>query len=665
MGTPPLQCDVCGTANPQQAKFCFSCGTSLHDSSYPRSTTKATSSHSSPHSDMENLRSNHLLKQRYRICSLVGQGGMGAVYQAEDIQFGNRFMAVKEMRLGALNFEEVSQAISSFQSEALLLAGLMHPNIPRIFDHFSEDGRWYLLMDFIDGPTLEEYLNKSPRGYLPIEEVIDIGLQLCTALDYLHTRQLPIIFRDLKPANIIRTSNGQIFLIDFGIARHFKPGQLKDTIPFGSVGYAAPEQYGRVQTSPRADIYSLGVTFHQLLSGHNPTLTPFRFAPLLRLDQPVPAELEALIMHMVDLDESNRPASVAVIQQELQRFTARQTTAHIETVQLELKAGLPPSLATRRLPPMGTTLVTYHGHQARVLGLAWSPDGRYIASASADRTVQIWDAVTGNNMMSYHGHTAWVKAVVWSPDGRYIASAGADTTVHIWNVLTGRTMLLYRGHTNIVTALAWSFNSQYIASCGYDRTIQVWDAVRGDEFGVYHGHSPLAMINAVAWSPDSCCIVSAGDDKTVQIWPIEQIRGVLLQEERQARKKSLIYSGHTGWVKTVAWSPNGKRIASGSWDNTVHLWDSTNRRFVYIHSDHSSWINSVAWSPNGTRIASASNDGTVHVWDANTGRELFTNRAYFTYEGHRDDVKAVAWSPDGTRIASGSYDTTVQVWDAG
>ena len=328
MGTSTLQCDVCGTANPQQAKFCFSCGKPLHDSSsHPRTSAKASISHSSPHTDKENLPLNHLLKQRYHIRSLLGQGGMGAVYKAEDTQFGNRFMAVKEMRLVALNSEEANQAIISFQSEALLLASLMHPNIPRIFDHFSEDGRWYLLMDFIDGPTLEEYLNKSQRGYLPIEEVIDIGLQLCTALDHLHTRQPPIIFRDLKPANIIKTSNGQIYLIDFGIARHFKPGQLKDTIPFGSVGYAAPEQYGRVQTSPRADIYSLGATLHQFLSGHNPTLNPFRFVPLLRLNQPVPAELEALIMQMVDLDQNNRPASVAIVQQELQRFTARQTTA--------------------------------------------------------------------------------------------------------------------------------------------------------------------------------------------------------------------------------------------------------------------------------------------------------------------------------------------------
>ncbi len=147
-------------------------------------------------------------------------------------------------------------------------------------------------------------------------------------------------------------------MIDFGIARHFKLGQLRDTIPFGSVGYAASEQYGRVQTSPRADIYSLGATLHQLLSGYSPTLNPFRFAPLLPIVQRVPTELEALILQMVDLDENKRPASVAIIQQELQRIIARQPTAQIETVPLELQAGLPSSLTIRRLPPMGTTLVT-------------------------------------------------------------------------------------------------------------------------------------------------------------------------------------------------------------------------------------------------------------------------------------------------------------------
>ena len=118
-------------------------------------------------------------------------------------------------------------------------------------------------MDFIAGETLEDYQSKAPNKRLLLSEVLDIGLQLCIVLDYLHSQQPPIVFRDLKPANIIRTPTGKIYLIDFGIARYFKPGQAKDTVALGSLGYAAPEQYGKAQTTPRADIYSLGAVLHQ------------------------------------------------------------------------------------------------------------------------------------------------------------------------------------------------------------------------------------------------------------------------------------------------------------------------------------------------------------------------------------------------------------------
>jgi len=229
--------------------------------------------------------------------------------------------------------QEIIEATENFKREALLLAGLTHPNLPSIYDHFSEAGRWYLVMDFIEGETLEERLNKEPEGRLSVEEAQRIGIQLCTVLGYLHGRQPPIIFRDLKPANIMMTPDGHLYLIDFGIARHFKPGQAKDTIAFGSPGYAAPEQYGKAQTTARSDIYSLGANLHQLLTGIDPSQTPFQFAPLQQQGQPTPPGLESLIMQMLEMNESKRPDSMITIKQQLQSIDAQLQTGQINALQ--------------------------------------------------------------------------------------------------------------------------------------------------------------------------------------------------------------------------------------------------------------------------------------------------------------------------------------------
>ncbi|MBV9231494.1 MAG: serine/threonine protein kinase, partial [Chloroflexi bacterium] len=281
-----LFCATCGAANTLQATTCFACGQSLLASE-----------------NTEQPAARLILRQRYRTLCQLGQGGMGAVYKAEDIELGDRIVAVKEMSLRALSQQEEEEAAQAFKREALLLAGLMHPNLPRIYDHFAEAGRWYLVMDFIEGETLEDYLGKAPGGKLPVKEVLEIGIQLCTVLDYLHTRQPAIIFRDLKPSNIMRTPAGQLYLIDFGIARHFKPGQAKDTTAFGSPGYAAPEQYGKTQTTPSADLYSLGALLHEALTGIDPSITPFFFAPL----DTGPAALQTLLTRMLDMDIRKRP----------------------------------------------------------------------------------------------------------------------------------------------------------------------------------------------------------------------------------------------------------------------------------------------------------------------------------------------------------------------
>src|SRR5216684_3013614 len=223
MMTSPLYCDSCGAANRTNALYCYACGQPLQKQGGQVGQGTGL------------LIYNHLLKQRYRILQQVGKGGFGAVYKAADMQFGNRLVAIKEMSQASLTSQELV--------EALLLAGLTHPNLPRIYEQFTDIGRSYLVMDFIEGETLENHLEKLPGNRLPVDKTLEIAIQLCGVLEYLHMRQPPIVFRDLKPANVMLAANGHIYLIDFGIARHFKPGQTKDTAALGSTGYAAPEQY--------------------------------------------------------------------------------------------------------------------------------------------------------------------------------------------------------------------------------------------------------------------------------------------------------------------------------------------------------------------------------------------------------------------------------------
>ncbi|GCE48721.1 serine/threonine-protein kinase [Thermosporothrix hazakensis] len=291
-------CTGCGTTNRPQARFCTVCG-------HPLALSHAVTPEE------------RVLKGRYHVLAHLGSGGYGKVYQAEDREFGNRLVAIKELRCRAMSEKEKQETAEAFKQEAFLLAKLVHPNLPSIFDYFTEDGNWFLVMSFIEGLSLENYLRKMPGNRLSVAEVMHIGIQLCTVLDYLHSRPSPIIFRDLKPSNIMRTRQGQVYLIDFGIARIFKQGQTKDTVALGSPGFAAPEQYGKAQSTPQTDIYSLGATLHYLLSGQDPSYTPFSFEPL---DLPEYLGINSLLLAMVDPDVRKRPLNVIAVKQGLERI---------------------------------------------------------------------------------------------------------------------------------------------------------------------------------------------------------------------------------------------------------------------------------------------------------------------------------------------------------
>jgi tetratricopeptide (TPR) repeat protein len=292
MTTQELYCDNCGAANPPTARFCQFCATLLP---FKHST--------------DSLPDQTLLAGRYQLLSRIGQGGMGAVYKAADTRFNNRPVAIKEMSSTGLTPARLQEAEAAFEHEAHLLADLLHPNLPRIYEHFAENDRSYLVMDFIEGQTLEEYLVQKGGGPLPVDQVITWAEQLCDVLNYLHSHQPPIIFRDLKPANVMISESGHVYLIDFGIARIFKPGKQHDTVALGSPGYAAPEQYGKAQSSPRSDIYSLGALLHHLLTGIDPSEQPFFFRDASQLNPAIDPALDTLLKQMLAMDSDRRPAS--------------------------------------------------------------------------------------------------------------------------------------------------------------------------------------------------------------------------------------------------------------------------------------------------------------------------------------------------------------------
>jgi tetratricopeptide (TPR) repeat protein len=312
-------CDNCGAENAPTARYCQYCATLL-----PFKYTTGT------------LPEQMLLNGRYQLEKRIGQGGMGAVYKALDTSFNNRPVAIKEMSRTGLTPMRLQDAEEAFQHEANLLSGLLHRNLPRIYEHFTEDERSYLVMDFIKGQTLEDYLEHRGGDPLPLEQVLEWGKELCDVLSYLHKQQPPIIFRDLKPSNVMIDESGHIFLIDFGIARLFKPGQSHDTVALGSPGYAAPEQYGKSQSTPRSDIYSLGSLLHHLLTGVDPSEQPFAFRPASQLNPAVPLELENLLKQMLEMDSERRPESAQQVLEKLrtidqQRMTGTFTRAPTST----------------------------------------------------------------------------------------------------------------------------------------------------------------------------------------------------------------------------------------------------------------------------------------------------------------------------------------------
>lgn len=258
-----------------------------------------------------------IIHGKYEILKSIGKGGMSKVYLAMD-QNLNKQWAVKEIEKKK-NDKNNEVMIQSAIAEANLIKKLDHPSLPRIVDILNKEDVIYIVMDYIEGEPLSKILNK--QGPQPQELVIQWAKELCKVLDYLHTQNPPIIYRDMKPANIMLQPNGNIKLIDFGIAREYKEENLTDTVSLGTKGYAAPEQFGgRGQTDARTDVYCLGVTLYHLVTGHNPCEPPYDLYPIRYWNPQLSSGLESIIQKCTQLNPEERYQSCAELLFALERY---------------------------------------------------------------------------------------------------------------------------------------------------------------------------------------------------------------------------------------------------------------------------------------------------------------------------------------------------------
>ena len=292
--------------------------------------------------------------------------------------------------------------------------------------------------------------------------------------------------------------------------------------------------------------------------------------------------------------------------------------------------------------PMTRDARTLGQHRDIVLSVAFSPDGRLLASASRDATIRVWHVGAARLLYTCTGHQGAIRRVCFAPDGRTLISAGDDATVRLWRVADGTPLGVLRGHTGSVGQMAVSPDGQVMASAGDDAIVQLWRLADGALLHTLRGH--IARVWNIAFARDGGLLASAGDDTSVRLWSV--VTGELIQE----------LVGHTDYVCDIQFSPDGQTLASSSRDATVRLWCMRDGALLQTMRGHTLMTGGVMFHPGGQLLASRSEDTTIQLWRVRDGAPIRT------LKGHSRYVSGLVFAPDGKTLASVSWDASVHIW---
>lgn len=660
-----------------------------------------------------------ILKERYRILHEIGGGGFGYVYKALDEVFGCS-VAIKETREEVANRDNLRKA---FEREAKLLRNLKHDSLPRVTDYFFQGQAQFLVMDFIEGEDLADRLKKRLRrheGPFTCQELLPWMDKILAALEYLHTRPEPIIHRDIKPANIKLADDGEIYLLDFGLAKGATgqmstviEGQPASVVPGFTREYAPLEQLQDTATEPQSDIYALGATLYHLLTAQLPISSSIRdealqrgqpdpLRPVHELNPAIPPAVSQVISQALAVRWWERIASAQEMRDALRR-ACEEPTAPRPASARNSAYGLAPSDSKDNL----STLPLPQQHNPTSLDNIVSPStppaqtpAPLQAPIRPRRTWLIAGLVfvllAGLAITLRLAFPQWFTPSVTAKRDSQAAPSPENPKPPVIATPTDlKLKLSLDSHKDIVWSVAFSLVGHLAASASKDGTIILWDTTTWQpKFPPLTGHE--GEVYSIAFSPDGKTLASGGSDKTIKLWetqsgrlmetlPVEHTKPVLRVafspdgdllascggEGKTGCEEIRIWYARNGWtskplegniksVFAIAFSPDSSFLAAASYDKTLRLWNlKNNGQYEDLSVDQP--LTSLTFSEDGNYMACGS-DKTIKLWLYEPQARKWIVLKPLSGE-HKGLITSIAFSPGNKTLASASVDNTIRLWD--